>query len=149
METCMAASNPVKKYPTFDSALTALGDWLRLRQRIWQFSRRLDECDSGELGHIATDLGLSAAELRRMAKLGPDAAKLLLDRMTALHLDAEAIAKSEPGTMRDLQRLCSICASKKRCQRDLIHDLDDPVWRQYCPNAGTLDALQSEATNAC
>jgi hypothetical protein len=83
-----------------------------------------------------------------MSKLKPDAAKLLLDRMAALHLDPGTLAKSDSSTMRDLQRLCSNCASKKRCQRDLIRHRDDPVWRQYCPNAGTLDALEFEAVNA-
>ena len=83
-----------------------------------------------------------------MAKLGPDAAKLLLERMAALHLDAEAVAKSEPATMRDLQRLCSMCASKRQCQFDFLLMPDDPKWRHYCPNADTLDALQSEAANA-
>jgi hypothetical protein len=141
----MVASNPVKKYPAFDSVLATLGEWLRLRQQIWQVSRRLDECDRDEIAQIAAEAGLSASELRRMAKLGPEAAKLSLDRMAALHLDAETIAVSEPGTMRDLQRLCSNCASKKRCRHDIIHDPDGSVWRQYCPNAGTLDALQSEA----
>jgi hypothetical protein len=68
--------------------------------------------------------------------------------MDALHLDADALAKSEPSTMRDLQRLCSSCVSKKRCQRDLLLVPDDPMWRHYCPNADTLDALQSETTNA-
>jgi hypothetical protein len=107
----------------------------------------LDQCDSHEIANIAKDAGLSPNDLRRMAKLGPDAAKLLWNRMEALHLDAEAICKSEPAMMRDLQRLCSNCASKKRCQRDLIHDPNDPAWRQYCPNAFTLEVLQSEAAN--
>ena len=46
--------------------------------------------------------------------------------------------------MRDMQRLCSSCVSKKRCQLDLMLVPDDPHWRQYCPNAGTLDAMRSE-----
>ena len=84
-----------------------------------------------------------------MLKLGPDAAKLLLDRMAALHLDPKALANSYPGIMRDLQRVCSNCTSKKQCHRDLTHDRDDSVWRQYCPNVMTLDALQIEAASAC
>jgi hypothetical protein len=141
----MLASNPVKKLPVSNSVFAAFGDWVRNRKLIRQYRQRLDECDSYEIAHIAMDVGVSPNDLRRLAKLGPDAAKLVLDRIAALHLDAETIAKSEPGTLRDLQRLCSDCASKKRCQRDLKHDPDDPVWRQYCPNAGTLEALQSEA----
>jgi hypothetical protein len=144
----MLASNPVKRHPVFNSVFAAVGDWVRKRRLIGQCRQRLDQCDSHEIAHIASDVGLSANDLRRMAKLGPDAAKLLLDRMAALHLDAEAVAKSEPGTMRDLQRLCSTCVNKKKCQFDLLLVPDDPMWWQYCPNAGTLDALQSEAANA-
>jgi hypothetical protein len=80
-----------------------------------------------------------------MAELGPDAAQQLLDRMAVLHLDADALTKREPATMRDMQRLCSSCASKKRCQLDLMLIPNDPAWQHYCPNAGTLDAVQSEA----
>jgi hypothetical protein len=144
----MLASNPVRRNSVFDSILTAFGEWMRKRRLIGQFRQRLDQCDSNELAHIASDLGVSAGDLRRMAKLGPDAAKLMLDRMAALHLDAETVAKSEPATMRDLQRLCSTCANKKKCQFDLLLVPDDPMWWQYCPNASTLDALQSEVLNA-
>jgi hypothetical protein len=68
--------------------------------------------------------------------------------MALLHLDPDALAKSEPSTMRDLQRLCSSCESKKQCQFDLFFASGDQTWRHYCPNVGTLDALQSKATNA-
>ena len=145
----MLASNPVKNDPAFNSDIVAFRDWLRNRKLIRQCRQKLDACDKNEIAHIARDVGLSSHDLREMAQLGPDAAKQLLNRMAVLHLDADALAKSEPTTMRDLQRLCSSCVSKKRCQRDLLLVPNDPMWRHYCPNAGTLDTLQSEAANAC
>jgi hypothetical protein len=147
-EAFMLASNPVQTYPAINSVIAAFRDWVRRRKLIRQCRQRLDACDENEIASIARDVGLSPNDLRQMAKLGPDAAKLLLDRMAVLHLDADALAKSDPSTMRDLQRLCSSCVSKKQCQRDLLLVPDDPMWRHYCPNAGTLDALQSEAANA-
>ena len=144
----MLAPNPVKTYPAFNSFLTAFRDWARHRKLIRQCRQRLDACDSQEIERIARDVGLSPSDLRHMAELGPDAAKQLLDRMALLHLDPDALAKSEPNTMRDLQRLCSNCESKKQCQRDLLLASDDQAWRHYCPNADTLDTLQSEAANA-
>jgi uncharacterized protein YjiS (DUF1127 family) len=147
-EGFMLASNPVKRYPVLDSIVAAFGDWVRKRRQIRQLGQRLDQCVCYEIANLARDAGLSPNDLRRMAKLGPDAAKYVLERMTALHLDAEAIAKNEPATMRDLQRLCSTCASKKQCQFDLLLVPDDPNWWRYCPNAGTLAALQSEAAKA-
>jgi hypothetical protein len=144
----MLASNPVQTHSVFSSIIAAFRDWVRKRKLIRQCRQRLSACDENEIASIARDVGLSPNDLRHMAELGPDAAKLLLDRIAVLHLDADALAKSDPSTMRDLQRLCSNCVSKKRCQRDLLLVPDDPMWRHYCPNAGTLDALQSGAANA-
>jgi hypothetical protein len=58
-----------------------------------------------------------------------------------LHLDAAAISRDEPLIMRDLERVCTTCGSKRRCVRDLVRYPDDQAWRAYCPNAMTLDAL--------
>ena len=144
----MLASNPVKRYSVLDSAFAAIGDWIRKRKMIRECRQRFEACTSDEIARLAHDVGLPETDLRRMAALGPDAAKQVLDRMTALHLDAETIANSEPGTMRDMQRLCSNCVSKKRCQRNLAQNPNDPVWRRYCPNAGTLGLLKGETTAA-
>jgi len=143
----MLASNPVKSNPALGSLIAAFREWLRQRRLLRQCRQRLQACDNNEIARIAHDVGLSTGELRQLSERGPDAAKLLLERMTALHLDADTLGKGEPSTMRDLQRLCSSCASKKRCQLDLMLVPDDPHWRQYCPNAGTLDALRNQAAN--
>jgi len=139
----MLARNPVKPYPFFDSVFASLSDWLRKRRQIRETRRRLDQCDGYEVARIAQEVGLTPSELRRMMKLGPDAANLLLVRMAALHLDADVLARTRPGVMRDLQRLCATCISKKQCRRDIQSDSDDAVWRQYCPNKSTLTALES------
>jgi hypothetical protein len=144
----MLSPNPVKTYPVVNSFIGAFRDWVRNRRLISQCRRRLDACDNNEIERIAHDVGLSPNDLRHMAELGPDAAKQLLDRMALLHLDPDVVAKNEPATMRDLQRLCSSCVSKKQCQRDLLLTPNDPAWRHYCPNADTLDELRSEATTA-
>ena len=131
-----------KQNPAARSVFAAFGDWMRKRKLARQNLRGLDDSDNYEVMRVARDIGLSPIELRRMIRLGPDAAKQLPTRMTTLHLDADALAKSKPGVMRDMQRLCATCASKKRCQRDLTRDPENRVWRQYCPNAGTLVELQ-------
>jgi hypothetical protein len=147
-EASMLASSPAKTNPPSSSFIAAFRDWVRQRKLLRQCRRRLDACDKSELARIARDVGISSADLRQMSERGPGAAKLLLDRMAVLHLDADALAKNDPTTTRDMQRLCSSCVAKKRCQRDLLLTPDDPMWREYCPNAGTLGELQSEAANA-
>jgi len=96
-----------------------------------------------EVERIATDIGLSAAELRELASLGPGSADLLLQRMTALDLDRKEVAKVKPESFRDLQRICSLCESHRQCGRDLAHDAGNPAWENYCPNVATLRALNS------
>ena len=112
------------------------GWWQALRGH----SARLDELhDCGrEAENIARDLGLSTAELYTIAAKRPDAADPLKLRLAALHLDLDA----DPLVMRDLERVCTVCGSKRRCERDLARHPDGPAWRSYCPNAQTLDALQ-------
>ena len=138
---------PVQTYPAFKSFVTAFRDWVRHRRLISQCNARLAACDDSEIERIAHDIGVSANDLRNMAKRGPDAAEQLLERMAALHLDANAIARNRPATMRDLQRLCTNCIDKKRCQRDLVLTPNSPIWHHYCPNADTLDELQRETAN--
>lgn len=143
----MLAPNPVKTYPALSAFVEAFRDWRRQRRLLRQCRGRLDACDRHEVDRIAHDLGMSSSELWNLAAKGPNAAQEVLDRLNALHLDAKVIAASEPGTMRDMQRLCSTCLSKKRCRHDLLFCPDDPVWRQYCLNADTFYALKAEAAN--
>jgi hypothetical protein len=73
-----------------------------------------------------------------------DAADLLPRRMGALGLDPTETARQEPAVLRDMQRLCSFCQSKGRCEHDLDLAARNPVWEKYCPNVGTLKDLQAE-----
>ena len=136
----MLAPGFSKSRPLMDWLLAACHDWTWSRK----FRQSLDECDRYEVERMAHEFGLSPRELSRMSKIGPGAADLLRQRMAAMGLDPEAVDQSEPATMRDLQRLCSACISKKVCRRDLRGD-HNSAWVKYCPNAGTLFALQCGA----
>lgn len=98
-------------------------------------------CGEMEIERIARDIRMTPAELRAVAKRGPEAADLLLRRMAALELDPAEVSQVGPQTFRDLQRVCSLCESKRRCARDLARDSAMPAWQDYCPNAQTLIAL--------
>ncbi|SRR6266508_2063779 len=100
-------------------------------------------CGEDEVERMAKDIGVSASELRRLATLGPDSADLLLRRMAALDLDRKEVSRTEPRTFQDLQRVCTMCNSHRRCKRDLARDSADPAWQDYCPNATTLMALNA------
>ena len=107
--------------------------------------RELGCCDRAEAAHIARDVGVSVPELQTLAGRWPDAPNLLEQRMEASGLSAEQAADSEPQVLRDLQRVCGQCDVAARCQRDLDGDEKNRVWRDYCPNVVTLDALRTQA----
>ena len=92
---------------------------------------------------MAHDIGVSSAELYRLASQAPESADLLCRRMEVLDLDQNEVARVERATFQDLQRVCSMCDCKKRCARDLTHNPADPAWKDYCPNAQTLTALNT------
>jgi hypothetical protein len=68
-------------------------------------------------------------------------AHLLPRRMASLGLDANTVARFDPGTFSDLQGLCATCEYHARCQWDLRQDPANPTWQKYCPNWATLDSL--------
>lgn len=116
--------------------------------RNWTAARanvaNLDCCGADQTERIAHDVGVSAPELRALAGKWPDAADLLNRRLAALELDPAEIRRTEPQVLRDLQRVCTMCGSGRECTHDLARDPSDPVWREYCPNVTTLDAVAAE-----
>jgi hypothetical protein len=100
-------------------------------------------CAESEVERIARDNGLSVSEFRALASLGPNGADLLERRMAALDLDPVEISQIAPHTFRDTQKLCSLCKSHGRCLRDLTRDPANEAWKEYCPNVGTLIALDA------
>lgn len=103
----------------------------------------LAACGDREVEQIAKDIGVSPAELYQLARSDDGGAALLLQRMAALDLDCKEVARLMPETMHDLQRLCTLCTTRRRCTRDLARDPNDPNWKDYCPNVATLLALDA------
>ena len=78
----------------------------------------------------------------------PASLNFLSRRMEELKLDATELARVEPDVIRDLQRVCSLCASQRKCRHDLVRNPSGSAWRKYCPNASTLAALMTERANS-
>jgi len=100
-------------------------------------------CDNAEIERMARDIRMSASELRAVARKGPKAADLLQRRMVDLDLDSKEVDRLEPAALRDLQRVCTLCKSHKRCAWDFARGASPPTWDRYCPNSGTLAALNA------
>lgn len=136
--------------------MVALSDGLRRRSLVevisqwWQdwtnpqsnFSN-LSCCVTYEVERVAREVGVTVAELKALARLGPDAADLLPRRVAALGLNSDEVMRAEPRTVQDLQRVCSLCECQKQCARDLAHNSTDSAWEKYCPNVETLKALNT------
>jgi hypothetical protein len=101
-------------------------------------------CGPSEVERMACDVGISRQDICTLAGKWPGSADSLLQRMKEIKLDPAEIARIEPQVLRDLERVCTLCASKRKCQRDLARNPSDGTWREYCPNAMTLAALTAE-----
>lgn len=117
--------------------------WQQCRQ--WADTRAVSEltCCGDEIERIAGDFRMSASELRTIASKGSHAADLLLRRMAALDLDRNEVARTYGPVFQDLQRVCVTCQRRRRCTHDLVRDAAIPAWKDYCPNAATLVALDA------
>jgi hypothetical protein len=119
--------------------------WRRLRSRRHCLAE-LDRFPAG-LELLARDVNLSPWDLRAVAAKWPDGDDLLGRRLRTLQLDPELISSAQSYGLRDLERVCTLCGSKRRCERDLVRNAGSADWRDYCLNVATLDALQGRATS--
>ena len=119
-----------------------VGWWRRWRQRAASLAE-LDRL-STEAERVARDAGIDVGDLRVLAGKWPDSADLAKRRMATLGLDAAQVQETQAAVVRDVQRVCSLCANKRACVHDLDHDPADAAWHQYCPNDETFDALTTE-----
>jgi len=128
-------------YESLQSVFTSLAQWAKRCRDNLENSNSFMDCGPDEAARIARDLKLQPKELAMLAKKGPHAADLLRKMLAALEIDASELERDDPATMRDLQRLCAMCADKRQCQYDLANGITATNFRDYCPNAYTLDAL--------
>lgn len=115
-------------------------EWWRNLRSAWANFDELRNCGV-EIGAVARDVGLSRTDLCNIAAKRPDAADQLALRLEAFQLDRAALLRTDPLVVRDLERVCTVCGSKRQCTRDWLRHPDDEEWRRYCPNAHTLQAL--------
>ena len=91
------------------------GDWLKHRRDL----REMHQMDAANFRQIAGELRMSSADLEALVRRGPHAADELPKMLAALGVDQDDLARSEPLVLRDMERVCSLCNQKRRCDRDL------------------------------
>ena len=138
-----SASGEQPIHPTLEPILGAIADWVRKYRYAVGLRNELAQCGPEEVASTARELGLSSRDLYRIARKGPNAADLLQKMLLALGVNPQKLASEDPLIMRDLQRLCIMCGQKKQCKHELAARTAGKNFRDFCPNAFTLDALLS------
>lgn len=113
------------------------GEWLKHRREL----REMREMDAANLGQIASELRMTSADLEALVRHGPHAADELPKMLTALGIDQDRLARTEPLVLRDMERVCALCSHKRRCDRDLAAGTAAGHYEEYCANAPTIDGL--------
>jgi len=132
------------QYPTIDFLIGAIAGWIKRYRSPHGSYDDLQRCSAEEATKIAKDLALPASELRRLIAKGPNASNAVSEMLCALSIAPDALADSDPTTMKDLQRTCILCARKSRCRKELVEGTAVRNFREFCPNAHTLDAVLSQ-----
>jgi hypothetical protein len=104
---------------------------------------RHKDCNPTETGSSAEVLAIKTL-LQDLPASGLQRPILLGDRMKSLHLDPDGFARLEPIVFQELSVRCRACDSTARCASDLARNSSDEMneeWRDYCPNAPTLNML--------
>ena len=134
-------SNHTQEHRTVAPILDAIANWVKKYRQAVGLRGDLANCGADEVALIARDIGVSPEELRFAASKGPHAADELPKLLRALGVDPQKLASDDPAIMRSLERICISCGHKNQCQHDLAAGTAASYYRDYCPNAMSLDEL--------
>ena len=132
----------IKSYPVVEYVIDIFGDWLKHRREL----NELRQLNTFEFDRIASELRVSSTDLNELVRHGPHAADELPKLLKLLGIDEEALARTQPLVLRDMERVCALCANKGECDRDLAAGTSAEHYEGYCLNAPTIEALGNEAT---
>ena len=126
-----------KPNPVVSRVIDIFGEWLKHRRGL----REMREMDAANFGQITSELRMTSADLEALVRQGPHAADELPKMLTALGIDQDALARTEPLVLRDMERVCALCNHKRQCDRDLAAGTAAAHYEAYCANAATIDGL--------
>jgi transcriptional regulator with XRE-family HTH domain len=124
-----------------EGLLNTFNDWLRHRREL----NELRQLNTSEFDRIAGELRVSPGDLTDLVRQGPHAADELPKLLKVLGIDEDALARSQPLVLRDMERVCALCASKGECDRDLAAGTSAEHYEGYCLNASTIELLDQQA----
>jgi hypothetical protein len=127
--------------------LNAIANWVKSYRHAVGLRGELANCGPEEVERMARDVGVGPDELRLYVNKGPHAADELPKLLRALGVDPQRLASESPEKMRGLQRLCITCSDKDQCRRDMAAGTIATHYREYCPNAMSIEAIFRAESN--
>lgn len=131
-----------KPYPRVEHLISTFADWLKHRREL----NEMRQLDRKEFERIAGDLRVSPDELDELVRHGSHAADELPQLLKVLGIDEGNLASTQPLLLRDMERVCALCANKRACDHDLGTGSIAEHYKEYCLNAPTIEQLD-KATN--
>jgi hypothetical protein len=128
-------------YPAMEALINTFSDWLKHRRELSE----IRQLNTVEFDRIANDLRVSPNDLNELVRQGPHAADELPKLLKILGIDEAALARTQPLVLRDMERVCALCASKAQCDRDLAAGTSAEHYEGYCLNAPTIELLGQPA----
>jgi transcriptional regulator with XRE-family HTH domain len=129
-----------KPYAVVETLINTFSDWLKQRREL----NELRQLDTSEFDRIASELRVSPTDLNELVRQGPHAADELPKLLGVLGIDADALERTEPLVLRDMERVCALCQQKAQCDRDLAAGTSAEHYEGYCLNASTIDVLSQQ-----
>jgi transcriptional regulator with XRE-family HTH domain len=128
-------------YPAIESLINTFSDWLKHRREL----NEIRQLNTTDFDRIANDLRVSPHDLSELVRQGPHSADELPKLLKVLGIDEAALARTQPLVLRDMERVCALCASKAQCDRDLAAGTSAEHYEGYCLNAPTIELLGQPA----
>ncbi len=97
-----------KPYPVVEALINTFSDWLKHRREL----NEIRQLNTAEFDRIASELRVSPSDLNELVRQGPHAADELPKLLKVLGIDEEALARTQPLVLRDMERVCALCASQ-------------------------------------
>ena len=132
--------NRIPNNPLVETAVKAIAAWVSIYRNALGLNNEFGMCGPDEVMRMAQEIGVTPSQLRELSK-GHGNANLLKSMLVALHVDPKVIAGMDPLVMRELKWLCITCSNKKRCEHELAKGTAAEHFREFCPNAVSLDEL--------
>jgi len=123
------------------SIFDAIANWVKKYRQALGLRDEFANCGPEEVAAIARDMGLSRQDLLLIANKGSHAADELPKLLRALGVDPQKLTTDNRANFRELQRICITCGHKNLCQHDLSAGTAASHYREYCPNAMSIDEI--------